>query len=44
MPEDEIGALDDKLAGHASRDAAAVHAREKAATKPKTPPAPRRDN
>jgi len=32
----------DKLAGHVSRDATAVHAREKAAAKPKTPPEPKR--
>jgi len=32
----------DKLAGHVSRDATAVHAREKAAAKPKPPPEPKR--
>ena len=32
----------DKLAGHVSRDATAVHAREKALTKPKPPPEPTR--
>ncbi len=32
----------EKIAGHVSRDATAVHAREKAATKPKAPPASKR--
>ena len=32
----------DKLAGHVSRDATAIHAREKAAVKPKTNPEPKR--
>jgi hypothetical protein len=32
----------DKLAGHVSRDATAIHAREKAAAKPKSPPKPKR--
>jgi hypothetical protein len=32
----------DKLAGHVNRDATAIHAREKAAVKPKAHPAPKR--
>jgi hypothetical protein len=32
----------DKLAGHVSRDATAIHAREKAEAKPKAPPEPKR--
>jgi hypothetical protein len=32
----------DKLAGHVSRDATAIHAREKAEAKPKAPPKPKR--
>jgi len=32
----------EKLAGHVSRDATAIHAREKAEAKPKTPPKPKR--
>ena len=31
-----------KIAGHISRDATAIHAREKAGAKPKPPPKPRR--
>ena len=47
MLEDEIGELDEthyggKIAGHISRDATAIHAREKAGAKPKPPPKPRR--
>ena len=32
----------ERLAGHVSRDATAIHAREKAEAKPKTPPEPKR--
>lgn len=32
----------EKLAGHVSRDATAIHAREKSQAKPKTPPKPKR--